>query len=121
MNRAFSLIITSRIVTALLLGTMFAGVVGTMCLLPASAALYGTPGSGCHHRTHTPLHPQPADYRCCVSRHAPAVITYVFSPRPMLRMLSAAVHVPVSEWGGDSVPAAEALLGSPPDVRVLRI
>ena len=69
----------SRMIAIALLSAMVGVGAGVVCLLPASAAPTHT--AGCH-PVRVPSDPQPADYRCCVGRHASALTTAVFSPRP---------------------------------------
>jgi hypothetical protein len=109
----------SRIVAVTLLGTMFAGA-GMMCRLPAPAH---PAMAGCHHPARVPSHPQPADYQCCVRRHASAVVSDVFSVRLAVQALKAAdtIHVVMVASDSEAFPIVIAHSGGPPGVQVLRI
>jgi hypothetical protein len=110
----------SRIVTALLLGTMFASVVGTMCLLPASPVPSHT--AGCHHSSRFPTRPQPADYQCCIGRHPVALLTGIFSPPAALQPLAGeTVHLLVPSLNSNASAFIAAPSGGPPNVISLRI
>jgi hypothetical protein len=69
-----------------------------------------------------PSHPQPADYRCCLTRHPSALLTNIFSPRPALQALEAGIiHVMAAASDGDAFPAVIVPSGVPPGVATLRI
>jgi len=59
---------------------------GTVCIMPEAAS--HPVMAGCHHRR-SPRPAQPADYRCCMSRYRPAIVTNISSP-PVLRTIEAA-------------------------------
>jgi len=105
------------------LGTIVAGVAGTLCLLPASGR-HSTLGE-CHSGripARVPSHPQPADYRCCSKGNPAALLTNGFSPRPALQALKAdAIPVLVAAGSGVGFPSSIDLTGGPPGVFILRI
>jgi hypothetical protein len=107
-----------RIVYQAVTVVLLAATIAAVFQLPASAAPLGCPA--CH--SQVPSHPQPADYRCCVNRQAPALTIGIFSLRPALRTLEANAIVEVAaEYRGDVVPTTAALLSSPPGIFILRI
>jgi hypothetical protein len=107
----------SRIVAVALLGVMVAAAAGTICLVPGAAHPVMT---GCHHRI--PSHPQPADYRCCVGRHA-SLPSAIFSVHPAAQVLEGSDAIILSAAAGDSnvVSTVMASSSGPPGVLVLRI
>lgn len=109
----------SRLVAVALLGAILATGAGAVCLLPAASAHPSM--AGCH-PVRVPSPPQPADYRCCVSRHPAALLTNVVPPRPMLQpWQAAAVDVLVAANGENVFTAAMASSSGPPGVISLRI
>jgi hypothetical protein len=108
-------------VALLVLTTVIAGA-GTMCLLPAASVQPSA--TGCHpvpHSSHS-SHPQPADYRCCVSRHPAALVTTFFSPRPAMQPCPAdAIDLLLTAIESDSVPPTIAASGGPPGAFILRV
>jgi len=118
-NRLFPRIGFPQIIAVALLSTMVAAAAGTMCLLPTSAA--HSPAAGCH-PAGVPATPQPADYRCCASRHPSALLTGIFSLRPALQALEAdTVHVLVAVSDRDASPTALAGSSGPPGTLILRL
>src|ERR1700692_1893127 len=79
-------------------------------LAPAPA-----PMAGCH-RHPLPLHPQPAEHRCCGSDHRAALVTVIFSPRPVLLELKLATVLDrfTLTGIGDATRVASAPSGGPP-------
>jgi hypothetical protein len=115
----FSRIGFPQIVGLVLLGAMVAAGAGTICLLPVPAAPLHS--AGCH-PSRVPANPQPADFRCCVSRHPSALTTSVFSTRPGMQTSAAyTVGASVVPSYGDAILAATSRPGSPPGVLILRI
>ena len=108
-----------RIVAAAMLSVMVAAGAGTICLLPASTA--HSHMAGCHSAP-APFHPQPADYRCCLTRHPLALLTNVFSPRPAShRPAAEAIDFLAAARASDGFSSAITPSGSPPDTLILRI
>jgi hypothetical protein len=107
--------IACQIAAVVVMSTMLAA--GTVCIVPAASH---PAMAGCHHER-IPRREQPADYRCCVSRYRPALLTNVSLPHPAQRALAvivALVFAPVSDTESCSRNATAA---SPPGVLALRI
>jgi len=102
----------SRVVAVILLGVLVAASAGTMC--SRAAAAEPSHSAGCHPGP-APSNPQPADYRCCASRHRSALTTGIFSPRPALQALdAAAIGVPIAASSDGPLPAFSWPSGGPP-------
>jgi hypothetical protein len=107
----------SRMIAIALLSAMVAVVVGAAGFLSASVA---PTHAGCHSRTSS--QPQPADYRCCVGRHASALTTGVFSLRPAVHSVEAdATEVVLAASDSKAFPALVAPSGGLPGILILRI
>ena len=108
MTPLFSRIGFPQIVGLVLLGAMVAAGAGTICLLPVSAPPLHS--AGCH-PSRVPANPQPADFRCCVSRHPSALPTNIFLPRPaLLPLRDGRIAVLAARSSGN--PSSTALAGS---------
>jgi hypothetical protein len=108
----------SQLVAMMLLVTLIAAGAGAFCVL--SAATH--PAMAECHPSQMPSHPQPADYRCCLSRHAVPLVTNVVSPRPVLEAVEAqATPVLVGTRDGPEFFPSIAPSSRPPGIVVLRI
>jgi len=111
----------SRIVAVVLLGVMVAATAGPICLSPVLR--YSNAHSsmaGCQHAP-IPSRPQPADYRCCISRHPVGLAAKVSSPLPVMQPVQAS-FCPVSvAVACNAFPVVAVSPGSPPGVVTLRI
>ncbi len=121
-----------QIVSLILLTAAVAPVAGVTCQWTAVVA--NTSMGGCHsvgmhsvphahgYSNHAHPSPQPADYKCCVRQHAPALVMSVFSLQPGIVFF-------VAEGNELSVPAGESFSvlrdlpppGGPPGISILRI
>jgi hypothetical protein len=102
-----------------LLSVMVAAGAGTILWLPASAV--PAHSAGCH-PVRVPSVPQRADYLCCVGRHASALTTGVFSPRPAVQAVEADATDPAFVANeSDAFPTLFAPSGGPPGILILRI
>ncbi|MGD1024580.1 MAG: hypothetical protein ABR880_17470 [Candidatus Sulfotelmatobacter sp.] len=110
----------SQLVAMMLLGAVVAAGAGVVCVVSASTHSSSSM-TGCH-GSEKPSHPHPADYRCCLSRHAVPLVTSVVTPRPALQGLRADV-TPVLAAANDRAVFLPAIApsGGPPGVVVLRI
>jgi hypothetical protein len=111
-------IVLPQIIAVALLSATVAAAAGTVCLLPAATAPFSN--AGCHHGR-APANPHPVDYRCCLGRHASAIITNAFSPQPTPRAQDAfrAGIVAASSDAGPVVRFTSS--SSPPVYLILRI
>ncbi|MGA2643339.1 MAG: hypothetical protein ABSF15_01410 [Candidatus Sulfotelmatobacter sp.] len=101
-----------------LLGVTFVAGAGASCLLPAGTA--HSPMVGCH--SGRPSRPQPADYKCCVSRHHSTLLANIFSPRPAIDAAPADVtEAPVAATEGSLFLPTIPRSAGPPGVFILRI
>ncbi|HKN17119.1 MAG TPA: hypothetical protein VJX47_09260 [Candidatus Sulfotelmatobacter sp.] len=111
----------SQLVAMMVLGAVVAGGAGVICVV-SSSAHSSSSMAGCH-PGQMPSQPHPADYRCCLSRHAVPLVTSVVSPqRPALQALEASVTpVLAAANEGPAFLPAIAPSGGPPGVVALRI
>jgi hypothetical protein len=111
----------SQIVTASLVIAMLVASAGATCL---SLSAMHVPAVACHHgQVPSDSDPQPAGHQCCNSGHRAALVSRIFSPRPVLQPTRVvnATRVLANAGDGNAFSDTPQRPGSPPFVVILRI